>query len=169
MTKVLTEIIKTLFPDTTRRLIGLLTVFLCTVSVLAIGYLQKIGMTLPTEFLPLLLAGVAASFWLVLGLASLLVASALRNKTLLTKEAKSKKDLSSNALSVLTIFGKHGVEQFTTEYLSRTLALSFNQAQLAIDELTQFGFLSTTLLYSDDVVYWLSAKGRAFLGKEKLL
>lgn len=168
MISLVTTIIKTVFPDRTRATIVLLTTLLCLSAVWAIEHFE-IGKKLPATLLPLLLKSLSVALLLALGLVALLITSSPKHKASLTKEAKSRKDLSANALLILTIFGKQGVERLTTEQFSKALDLSFNNAQYAIDELLRFNFLHVDTPWGEDSVYWLSSKGRALLGKEKLL
>lgn len=81
-----------------------------------------------------------------------------------------KPKLSKLALHILAFFGQQqGDVWVTTKNLSTVSKTSFNQTQLAIDQLLHFNFLYVEAPYGEDPIYWLSTEGRAFLEKEKLL
>ncbi len=168
MISLLTTIFKTLLPDRARLLISLSTIFVCIATVSALRHF-KISGSLPTSLFPVMLDSLAVALFVVLGMIVLFITSSQKHKSPRTREPKSRKDLSANALLILTIFGKQGVEPLTTEHFSKAMELSFNQAQLAIEELLNFNFLHTDTPWGEDPIYWLSPKGRAFLGKEQLL
>jgi len=78
--------------------------------------------------------------------------------------------LSDIALRILTFFGQQqGETWLTTKELPISPKTSFNQTQHAIDQLLNLDFLYIETPYGEDSIYKLSTKGRAFLGKEKLL
>jgi hypothetical protein len=168
MIKLITDIIKTVFEDKTKRLISLLTLFLCLGIPVAFEHFE-IPKMLPSSLLPLFLHLSTIMLVVIFGLFALLFTSSSKPKVPLAKEIKSRKDLSPNALLILTVFGKQDDNHLTTEQFSKALELSFNQAQYAIDELLKLSFLHTDTPWGESTLYWLSTKGRAFLGKEKLL
>jgi hypothetical protein len=165
---LLTSIFKTLFPDRARFLISSLTFVLCASAVWVLEHF-RIASLLPAALLPWILDLLAVALLVILGLLALLIVSSHRQRVPSTKEVKSRKNLSANALQILAIFGKQGDERLTTQQLSQELDLSFNQAQLAIDELLKFDLLYPETSWTDEKFYYLSTTGRAFLGKEKLL
>ena len=167
MTGLFTEILKLLTQDKVKLLILLLSLILCTATLIAIK-----PFPIPQEFQKslwgILLNSTAALFWIVLCLASLLITSHYRTFKATPKQPNIK-DISSTAMDILTFFGQQTDGHFTTNNLSQRFKTTFNQTQFAVDELTHCDFLCADVECFGDQTYCLSTAGRAFLGERKLL
>lgn len=164
---IVTALVNALFQDKTRRVIVLLTLFLVIAAIKCLSYFE-IPKTLPETSIPILLYSLVSMVFSALCFLVLLVIS-YRPKASFQKEAKSKKDISCDALRILTVFGNHGDARLTTRDICASRKQSFNKTQLAIDELLKFDLLFSDTPWGEDTFYWLSNKGRKLLGKENLL
>lgn len=154
-----------------------LTVFAAIISYIVWKYLDSWGdvrhLLIETQGLLLILITQPTPLWATIALIAICCLYTYRKaRSYNPPNVKSKVGLSLTAVDILTFFGKQDNIRLTTDVISKTFDLSFNTAQLAIDQL-----LHLDLLYSDTQwgvagefkIYWLSTEGRAFLGKEKLL
>ena len=169
MISLLTTIINDLFQDRTKRLIGLLTLFLCLGIPVLLSRLE-IPKQVPSTLLPLLVYLSTIMLLIILGLFALFITTFIKDGSSVVKETKLK-DLSQFAVDILAFFGQQEYDDWLTpEQLCAAFEKTSNQTQVAIDQLVHYEFLDHMGdPYFEDLSYSLSLNGRAFLDKHKLL